>query len=744
MILSTLIFLRKRPNAAIQSKPSHGRSEHQFYASKEALKPTEDPRKQVLPCGCTCSHVPLSQLPSITRESHRPTTSFSAFSSTPESLKRVDGFFQFNYYLPHISDHVMDFYTDRAFVAYDVDDDEWEPERAKQLALPEICDWDSQYYPGCEGNSSRSSDDSDERLRPGTPSMDATATYQVQRIKRGIWFSRFLKSLRRLVRRSDFVLFFNVIDTTTSTHMASQHDCEYLLPLSDAPSASRRQVSAYEDWDEKDDVAFMAAHYPEDRYKGGTVEDEDLTDDDSIDDSGLTDGEDGRPESSPPSSVSASQVIAPDRARDLDSCSLISRCSAQYFDPGSSGIPEEESTAPKRKYQQDKEKDIISHSLFSNDANRYLQLRSGCLPGEEYAVLKRKYEQKKEKERMIKIGQELMKKVSPRPARTPAPRPGRSPAPRLERSLAPRRKRGPAPRLERSPALAVRTQDTSIQAKYAEVRAEGRLERQRNRHLIKSIHRHATNRLSTVRQTEQKVPERASQEHVASRSGPRATGRGWLNRTSDWIDDTPIPSLSTRVDISQRALSAFNQRWYEDDMDHEPDTYLADMIELPFAPWRWHAQHLALAGGTHEVGKMLEFVENYQRIYGPGSSVRVPKYIEVGGIPVRAFEGLVRSVKVEGKAESDTLDRPRLGNIEPETEDFLEDETEDEAEFESEYGDKKALLKRVSGFLPGPVSLSRWSVDSSLVKRERYIMRQVRVFRQRLKKLTVVVRGGKR
>ncbi|OCL07872.1 hypothetical protein AOQ84DRAFT_222484 [Glonium stellatum] len=61
----------------------------------------------------------------------------SAFSSTSGALKRESDNFQFHYYLPHISDQGVDFYSDQSFVAYDLGD----------MVLPVIESGDFEYYP---------------------------------------------------------------------------------------------------------------------------------------------------------------------------------------------------------------------------------------------------------------------------------------------------------------------------------------------------------------------------------------------------------------------------------------------------------------------------------------------------------------------------------------------------------------------------------------------------------------------
>ena len=90
---------------------SHVRSTHQLFYPATDEPPLEHPNKQILPCDCSRSHIFLTQLDTINEEDPK-TKDTSAFSFTSDALKRELDSFQFHYYLPHISDHGVDFYSD--------------------------------------------------------------------------------------------------------------------------------------------------------------------------------------------------------------------------------------------------------------------------------------------------------------------------------------------------------------------------------------------------------------------------------------------------------------------------------------------------------------------------------------------------------------------------------------------------------------------------------------------------------
>ena len=167
MAFNILTLLRLRSGSKLtHPTKTHTRSPHQLFKPTPLSMP-QNPGSQILPCGCSRSHVLIQNLDTVV-ENPYPGRS-SAFSSTstatttstssPASLHRQDTDFedsgcQFQYYLPHISNSVTDFYTDQEWVAYDIRDGNEEAETeiliTEDLELQFIHDDDFQYYPTSE------------------------------------------------------------------------------------------------------------------------------------------------------------------------------------------------------------------------------------------------------------------------------------------------------------------------------------------------------------------------------------------------------------------------------------------------------------------------------------------------------------------------------------------------------------------------------------------------------------------
>ncbi|KAF2804095.1 uncharacterized protein BDZ99DRAFT_575738 [Mytilinidion resinicola] len=177
------------------TKPTHSRSAHQFYSpSPASSNASSPPSKQILPCGCSRSHVLMSQL-------ERPV---EADQETSKSLKREGDDFKFNYYLPHLSDRNIDFYAEQIqSPRHMLDDRAFEMDSAVELGLPYIDEGDFEYYPRSDRSSSPSSRGSE------SESSDVDDTYTQVRSgggyageKKQTWCLRFLRSLRKVIRRS--------------------------------------------------------------------------------------------------------------------------------------------------------------------------------------------------------------------------------------------------------------------------------------------------------------------------------------------------------------------------------------------------------------------------------------------------------------------------------------------------------------------------------------------------------------
>lgn len=140
MLFAKFLSLRKRSSSPTPPKPASVRFTHQLFYPATDEPPLEHPGKQILPCGRSRSHIFLTQLNTINEENPK-TKDTSAFPSTSDALKRELDSFQFYYYLPHISNHGVDFYSDQGFVAYDLGNFDAE------LDLPVIENGDFEYYP---------------------------------------------------------------------------------------------------------------------------------------------------------------------------------------------------------------------------------------------------------------------------------------------------------------------------------------------------------------------------------------------------------------------------------------------------------------------------------------------------------------------------------------------------------------------------------------------------------------------
>ena len=196
MLFAKFLFLRKKSSSPVPPKPAHVRSTHQLFYPATDEPPLEYPGKQILPCDCSRSHIFLTQLNTINEEDPK-TKDTSAFSSTFNALKRELDSFQFHYYLPHISDHSVDFYSDQGFVAYDLGDFDVE------LGLPVTENGGFEYYPNspqassCYSQSTATSSELNMPLTRETVSPRNMSALT----KKVMWLSKLFKSVKGLVTR---------------------------------------------------------------------------------------------------------------------------------------------------------------------------------------------------------------------------------------------------------------------------------------------------------------------------------------------------------------------------------------------------------------------------------------------------------------------------------------------------------------------------------------------------------------
>ena len=158
--------------------------------------PLEHPGKQILPCDCSRSHIFLTQLDTINEEDPK-TKGISAFSSTSDALKREFDSFQFHYYLPHISDHGVNFYSDQGFVAYYLGN------FGAELDLPVIENGDFEYYPNSPQASSCYSQSMATSSGLNMPlTRETVSLWNVPALtKKVMWLSKLFKSVKGLVTR---------------------------------------------------------------------------------------------------------------------------------------------------------------------------------------------------------------------------------------------------------------------------------------------------------------------------------------------------------------------------------------------------------------------------------------------------------------------------------------------------------------------------------------------------------------
>ncbi|KAF2190588.1 hypothetical protein K469DRAFT_721489 [Zopfia rhizophila CBS 207.26] len=162
MTLTVRNLLGKQKRSSSPGPPTqiHTRSSHELY-KPAPLPKLEHPGNTILPCGCSRSHALVSKLDTVKEDSYPG--KISSFTSTSGSPRRGGDDFQFNYYLPHISDSITDFYTEQYFMVFDVNgDEEVEKGTAEQLELPFIHEDDFQYYPSTTDFGSQFSDSTDE------------------------------------------------------------------------------------------------------------------------------------------------------------------------------------------------------------------------------------------------------------------------------------------------------------------------------------------------------------------------------------------------------------------------------------------------------------------------------------------------------------------------------------------------------------------------------------------------------
>jgi hypothetical protein len=196
MLFAKFLSLRKRPSSPAPPKPASIRSTHELFYPETDEPPLEHPGKQIPPCGRSSSHIFLTQLDTINEEDPK-TKDTLAFPSTSDALKRELDSSQFHYYLPHISDHGVDFYSDQGFVAYDLGN------FGAELDLPVIENRDFEYYPNspqassCYSQSTATSSETNMPLTRETVSPRNVPALT----KKVMWLSKLFKSVKGLVTR---------------------------------------------------------------------------------------------------------------------------------------------------------------------------------------------------------------------------------------------------------------------------------------------------------------------------------------------------------------------------------------------------------------------------------------------------------------------------------------------------------------------------------------------------------------